>query len=239
MTTQSNLVIDQLEASTLEAFAGRMETVTLEKGEVLHETGEEITHVWFPERGLICVASDTVGGESVSGGMIGWDGVYGAFEACGSRRSYTRALVQVPGRAHRVKASVYREMFDASPALRMAVHKHVEALMVEARQYVACNALHPVENRLSRALLDIFDRSKVGDLLPLTQESLANMLGVQRTTIAVTISGLQKAKLVRSGRGAIELLDRRGIERVACSCRQTIAYAHKEIYAFEGSVCDA
>lgn len=235
----SNLILDHIEPTVLAAFDRRIEEAVLEKGVVLHELGEQVEWVWFPERGLICLASETLGGESVSGGMIGWDGAYGAFEACGSRTSFTRAMVQVPGKARRVRASVYREMFDASSALRTAVHKHVEALMVEARQFVACNAIHPVEQRLCRALLDVHDRSNAGQLLPLTQEALANMLGVQRTTIAVTISGLQRAGLLRSGRGAIEVLDHAGLERAACSCRQTIAYAHKQIYAATHQVCDA
>jgi CRP-like cAMP-binding protein len=233
------LIIDQLEPEVLDRFAARIESVPLEKGAVLHALGEPIEAVWFPERGLICLASDTIHGESVSGGMVGWDGAYGAFEACGSRKSFTHAMVQVPGRARRIRAGVYREMFDASLALRTAVHKHVEALMAEARQFVACNAIHAVENRLARALLDVCDRSNAGDLLPLTQEALANMLGVQRTTIAVSVSSLQKAGLIRSGRGALEVLDKARLEKAACSCRAAIAYAHREIYASAEPVCEA
>ncbi len=235
----SNLILDQIEPEVLAAFQRRLEDAPLDKGAVLHDIGEPVRSVWFPLTGLIGLASETIGGESVSGGLIGWDGAYGAFEACGSRKSFTRATVQVPGLAKRVRASIYREMFDASAGLRTAVHKHVEALMVEARQIVACNAIHPVDQRLCRALLDVYDRSKAGERLPLTQETLANMLGVQRTTIAVAISALQRAGLLRSGRGAIDLLDPEGLQAAACSCRLTIAFAHSEIYSTTSEACDS
>jgi CRP-like cAMP-binding protein len=235
----SNLILDQLEPETAARFAAHLEPVALEKGAVLHEVGDIVDSVWFPQSGLICVASETLDGESVAGSMIGWDGAYGAFEACGSRKNFCRAHVQVPGRARRIKAAAYREMFEASPALRTGVHKLVEALMVEARQFVACNALHPVDRRLSRVLLEIGDRSRAGNVLPLTQEALSHMLGVQRTTVALSIAELQKAGALRSGRGAVEIVDQARLERLACTCRRTIAYAHGEIYAAEDAVCGA
>lgn len=235
----SNLILDHVEAEVLAKFEGRIEPAPLAKGAVLQEVGEEVGWVWFPERGLIGLQSQTPDGDSVAGGMVGWDGAHGAFEACGSRKSFNRAVVEVPGAARRMRAFAYRELFEASSALRAAVHKHVEALMAESRQFVLCNAIHPVENRLARALLDIYDRSNTGAALPLTQETLANMLGVQRTTIVVAVANLQRTGFLRATRGVIELINPAGLEGAACACRQAIADAHEEIYASAAPVCGA
>jgi CRP-like cAMP-binding protein len=188
---------------------------------------------------LVSIVSENASGESVAGAMIGWNGTCGAFEACGSRTSFTRASVQISGSAHRIRADHYRELFDQSPAVRTAVHRHIESMLVEARQLVACTALHSVESRMCRALLDASERSHGGPSLSLTQEALAQILGVQRTTIAVTASTLQKAGLIRTGRGTLELLELKKLEATACACRSTIQYAIAEIYSSRDKVCEA
>jgi len=234
-----NTILAQLEPAVVLRAAGRIQKTTLRRGAVLQELGNEVQWVWFPEDSLICVASENASGESVSGGMIGWNGAYGAFEACGSRTSFGRAHVQISGAAHKIRADHYRELFDHSSALRNAIHRHVEALLVESRQLVACTALHTVESRMCRALLDASERSHGGPVLSLTQETLAQILGVQRTTIAVTASTLQKNGLIKTGRGSIELLDTRKLEATACACRGTIAYATSQIYSSGEKVCEA
>ncbi|WP_158266694.1 Crp/Fnr family transcriptional regulator [Alsobacter soli] len=233
-----NKILAQIEPATALRARGRLERVALHARTVLQEPGNLVEWVWFPDDALICVASETVGGESVSGGMIGWNGAYGAFEACGSRQSFTRAVVQISGQAWRIRSQHYREIFEQSAGLRAAVHKHMEALMVEARQLVACSAIHPVESRMCRVLLDASARSHGGDELSLTQASLANILGVQRTTIAVTASALQRRGMILTGRGRMELLDRRRIQETCCSCRETIAFAETEIFRSHAQVCE-
>jgi CRP-like cAMP-binding protein len=239
MTPSSrNLVLSQVEPSAVPRIADRIQCIRLRRGSVLQEVGTSVQWVWFPEDALISIASENASGESVTGGMIGWNGAYGAFEACGSRTSFTRALVQISGAAHRIRADHYRELFDQSSALRSAIHRHIEALLVEARQLIACTALHSVESRLCRVLLDASERSHGGTSLSLTQEALAQMLGVQRTTIAVTASSLQKGGLIRTGRGSVELLDLRKLNATACACRATIGYAAEEIYSSRRKVCE-
>jgi CRP-like cAMP-binding protein len=225
-----NSLLRTIEPRVLGQFRAAIASVELERGEVLQDVGREVAWVWFPERGLISVTSETVGGESVSGASIGANGALGAFEACGSRQSFARATVQIPGAAWKLKASVYRDLFEASPGLRQAVHRYIESVLVESRQTAACNAIHPVERRLSRLLLECADRSGAAPLLPLTQEVLANMLGVQRSTVAEAVSTLQKGGAIKSGRGALEIVDGPALERAACACRRTIAFAHKAIY---------
>lgn len=234
-----NDILAQIEP-TLALKAGKhFELVCLSRGDVLQETGTEVEWVWFPENALICIASENVEGESVSGGMIGRNGAFGAFEACGSRLSYARALVQISGEAWRIRAARYRELFDQSSNLRVAIHKHIENLLVEARQLVACTAIHRVETRMCRVLLDASARTHRGKHLTITQEELANMLGVQRSTIAVAYSALQKYGLIQSRRGSIDIIDFAGLEAAACSCRETIAFAQQEILETPNRACEA
>lgn len=234
-----NMVLRSVEPLTRSLFEARFERVPLTKGQVLHETGDQVEWVWFPESGLIGLATETNGGESAQCATVGYDGAVGVFEACGSRRVFHRAVVQVPGHAWRIRAAAYRELFDQSEALRTAVHKLVEVLLAEARQYVACNALHSLQSRLARLLADVQDKARCGEILPLTQDALAQMLGVQRTSVALAVASLQKAGVVRSGRGALEIADGGGLDREACSCRATLNFARSEIYASFDAACDA
>jgi CRP-like cAMP-binding protein len=234
-----NVLLSQVEPAIILRAGPKIQTVQLRRGSVLQEVGASVQWVWFPEDCLIGVASENLSGESVAGGMIGWDGVYGAFEACGSRTSFTRASVQIAGSARKMRAEHYRELFDQSAALRAALHRHIEAILIEGRQLIACTALHTVESRLCRVLLDASERGPGGPLLSLTQETLAQILGVQRTTIAVAASTLQKDGLIRTGRGSVELLDLKRLAAAACACRSTIAYATAEIYASRDQVCEA
>jgi CRP-like cAMP-binding protein len=234
-----NLVLAALEPVAREAFAARLHKVELVKGDILQEPGEAVQWVYFPESGLIAVLAETLAGETVESSMVGWDGALGVFEACGSRKHFARAIIQVPGTAWRIRAASYRDLFAASEGLREAVHKNVEITLAESRQFVACNALHNVDSRLSRSILDALERSGQTHRLPLTQEAMALMLGVQRTTVAVSASALQRQGMIRNVRGAIEVLDRPGLERTACTCRKIIAYVRGEILACKTEVCDA
>ena len=234
-----NSILSHMEPAVALRAGNRIEKHQVRRGTVLQEAGTTVQWVWFPEDALICLDSENVHGESVTGGMIGWNGAYCAFEACGSRTSFTRGLVQIAGSVHRVRADHYRELFDHSSGLRHALHRHMEVLMVEARQLIACTALHTVESRMCRVLLDASDRSHGGSVLSLTQETLAQILGVQRTTIAVTASNLHKQGMIRTGRGNVELVDRDKLESTACSCRQAIAYATSQIHASGEKACEA
>lgn len=237
--TPQNDILTQIEPALALKAGKRFELVHLSRGTVLQETGTEVEWVWFPENALICMASESVEGESVSGGMVGRNGAFGAFEACGSRLSYARALVQISGAAWRIRAAHYRELFEQSSNLRVAIHKHIESLLVEARQLVACTAIHRVETRMCRVLLDASARTHRGTHLTITQEELANMLGVQRSTIAVAYSALQKNGLIQTRRGSIDIVDFAGLEAAACSCRETIAFAQQEILETPDRACEA
>ena len=238
MSTRRNWLLRSVDPALLAQTEPRMRRLTLTRGQVLQQPGEAIENVYFPEGALIGLISALPAGDSVQTAMIGWDGALGVFEACGSRRSAFLAEVQVEGAAWVMSDDDYRRMYEASGDLRAAVHKYVEILLTEARQFVACNALHSVEARLCRSVLEALDRSRDGRLLPVPQEALAEMLGVQRTTVNAAIAQLQAAGAVRSSRGVLEVRDREALERSACCCRDTVRMARAEIYASDETVCD-
>ncbi|CAN7218232.1 Crp/Fnr family transcriptional regulator [Phenylobacterium sp. LjRoot219] len=240
MARRRNWLLGALEPATRARFEPHMRDIKLPRGQVLQRAGDEVAKVYFPEGALIGVISTMPAGEAVQTGMIGWDGALGVFEACGTRQSALQAEVLVEGEAWVMTAEDYRRMYDASEALRVAVHKYVEILLTEARQFVACNALHAVEARLCRTILEALERSCDGShTLPATQEALAQMLGVQRTTVTAAVSALQAAGALRTARGQVEVLELRVIEQAACPCREALKAARGAIYAADDKTCDA
>lgn len=235
-THQSNWLLRTIEGSARKSFESQLHRYELRRGAVLHDSGDQAASVIFPEYGLVAVMSETLAGESVQTGMIGCDGAVGAIKALGSGQFLPKGLVQVHGSAWRVSACVYRDLLNHCDDFRAALERYVEVQLIEARQIMACNALHSVESRLARALLETRERSCLDGVLPLTQEALSHMLGAQRTTIAVFVSKLQRHGLLRSGRGMIELLDTAGLESIACSCRETLKFVRAEITGSDGDL---
>ena len=234
----TNWLLDAVEPEVRTRFEPQMRLVNLARGEQLQHPGEAVHKVYFPEGALIGLVNAMPRGEAVQTAMIGWDGALGVFEACGTRVSAFLAEVQVEGPAWAVSADDYRRMYEASEALRTAVHKYVEILLTEARQFVACNALHTVEARLSRSVLEALERSRDGRALPVTQEALAEMLGVQRTTVTAAVAQLQATGAIRSARGLIELVEPEMLEGTACVCREVLQAARAEIYGSARKACD-
>lgn len=228
---ESNALLAALEPGIRARFLPYFQQVELRRGDVLHSDGQSIERVYFPLTGLVAILTQTISGESVQTGMVGCDGGAGVLEAFGSGRFRSRGEVQIPGTAARLSVTRYREMLHSSAGLRGAVEQHLEMLVTEARQLMTCNALHSIEGRLSRSILDALDRSCLEGVLPLTQEAMAQMLGAQRTTVSACIAKLQRDGLIRTGRGSIEVRDAARLERVACDCRQSLAIAREDIWA--------
>jgi CRP-like cAMP-binding protein len=237
MKEPHNWLLGQVAPALRARFEPRMRRVELARDAVLQRPGERVERVYFPEGALIGLISAMPAGETVQTAMIGWEGALGAFEACGTRQSAFLAEVKVAGAAWAMKDDDYRRLYEACEPLRAAMHKYVEILLTEARQFVACNALHSVESRLSRSVLEALERACDGRLLPLTQETLAEMLGVQRTTVTAAMAQLQGSGAVRASRGVLEVLDPNLLERAACSCRDALRMARAEIYDSNKAVC--
>jgi CRP-like cAMP-binding protein len=200
-----------------EALRGLLSEIELERGTVLQERGDRIRHAYFP---ISCVISLLVvmrNGEELDTGVIGREGALGIMCGFGMCRAQTRAVVQVSGKAGRISASALQDAVKDSHTLAEHLLHYGESLTAQVQQTAACNAVHHVEPRLCRWLLQMRDCAGT-DLLPLTQDYLATMLGVRRTTVTLTAQALQEAGLIRYRRGQIEILDAKGLHEISCEC---------------------
>jgi CRP-like cAMP-binding protein len=173
--------------------------------------------VYFPYDGMISLMTLMQNGAAIESATVGPEGGLGLMAAVAPRQSLSRAVVQTPCRAGRIGAAVLHEAWERSPRIRDLVDRHTEALYGHAIQSAACNALHSVEARFCRWLLTCRDRIS-SDSMALTQESLADMLGVQRTTVTAVARVLQDRGVIRYRRGMVDILDLAGLEAIACEC---------------------
>ena len=216
----SNRLLASLPAADLALLAPFRETL-LPRGMVLHEPGITIEHVYFPLGGMISLIMRMHGGETVEIAPIGREGALGTGVALGVPRALTTAIVQLPAMVVRIPAAQFQEAASRSSTVRQIASCWNELLIANIQQSVACSTLHDAEARLSRCLLQTADRIG-GDLVPLTQDVLAQMLGVRRTTVTIVARLLQTAGLIRYRRGQIQIVDRAALEQRACECYRSI-----------------
>jgi CRP-like cAMP-binding protein len=222
-----NRLLRSLSDRDLTRLSPHLETIELVFGATLFEMEDPIDWVYLPEVGLLSLITVLKSGAALETSIVGREGGIGFLEALGSGLMVSRVVVQIPGCACRLRAAIYREAFDASPPLRQAVHRQLELLQAEARQAVACHALHSLKQRFSRWLLECQDLTGGLEVLPLTQEFLAVMLGVSRATITRIACEAQAQGLIRYARGSIRVLDRDGLEASACECRASLQHLRR------------
>jgi CRP-like cAMP-binding protein len=173
-------------------LAPHLRTLALERGVMLHDVGEQIEHVYFPHTGMVSLVAVMQSGATVETATIGRAGVIGASAGLGARTTMARAVVQLPGTAAWLSASHFHAAAAQSQAIRDLIVRHNDLLLSQVQQSVACNALHALEARLCRWLLQTHDCTD-GNIIPLTQEFLGQMLGVRRTTVTIAARLLQGA----------------------------------------------
>ncbi len=183
----------------------------------------DISHCYFVQTGIVSMVAVLNDGEPLEIGLVGFEGVVGLPAILGAGRSPSEALVQLAGTALRVDADVMKAAFDDSVGVRTVILRYVQAMQVQVAQTAACNGRHDTEQRLARWLLMASD--KVGDAqpMPLTQEFLSMMLGVRRQQVSIAAAILQKAGYIQYRHGHIEIVDRPGLEAVACECYGIVA----------------
>jgi CRP-like cAMP-binding protein len=218
---RANRLLAALDPDDFAQLASFLDAVELPRGKVLYETGENIQHAYFPHDSMVSLVTVMQNGETVETAVFGREGVLGFSSALVTRQSFGRYIVQLPGTASRIPLVRLREAFDTSSAVRAVLLRFTEALLAQTFQTVACNAVHSVEARCCRWILSTRDRMS-SDTLPLTHEFLAEMLGVQRSTVSLVTRTFQTAGLITQGRGVITITDRAGLEDVACECYGTI-----------------
>lgn len=201
----------------------------LERNQVLNEPGSEVDTVHFPAGAIISIITMMEDGRGVESCNIGHENAYGLASALGSTRSVDLVIAQVPGASYRLPTPRLRAVAEQSPPLTDLMIRHVQSTLAQTAQSAACNALHPVEARLCRWLLASADRSQ-NELLPLTQEFLGFMLGVQRTSVTLAARSLQAAGLIRYRRGQIEIIDHKGLEDGACECYAAARLKHEQFF---------
>jgi CRP-like cAMP-binding protein len=215
-----NRLLGSLAPSELSLLETHFRDVELLPGDHLYRAGDTMDYVYFPQYGVISLVV-MMADAPVEVAMIGREGVLGGAALFGVKRASTDACVQVRGKASRVPVARLRQAAEQSETLRELVGRHEAAIAVQAQQSVACNALHAVEARVCRWLLEMRDRVDT-DSLALTQEFLASMLGVQRTTVTAVARKLQAVGAIECRRGRIRIASRDQIEHMACECYERV-----------------
>jgi CRP-like cAMP-binding protein len=212
-----NFFLTALSADDLAALAPHLIEVGLSGGQVLFRPDQIVDTLYFPGSACVSIVTTMRDGKAVETATVGRESAVGLLDAATSSRSRSRVFVQVGGGAMRIAASKFRERLLESPSLARLTLMHARATAAQAEQGVACNIIHDVRGRLARWLLMTQDR--VGaDTFPLTQEYMAVMTGVQRSTVSVMAGHLKKAKVIDYSRGILTILDRPALIEHACEC---------------------
>jgi CRP-like cAMP-binding protein len=219
--TTQNMLLAALPTEALANFKDELTPVHLSLGQVIYEPGETLQYVYFPTTAIVSLLYTMENGASAEMGIVGRDGVVGIAVFMGGDTTPNRAVVQSAGDALRLELQFFREEFGRIGELHRALLLYTQALLTQMSQTAVCNRLHSVEQQLCRWLLISFDRLD-SDELVMTQELIANMLGVRREGVSLAAHRLQDAGLIRYRRGHITALDRPALERAVCECYQVV-----------------
>jgi CRP-like cAMP-binding protein len=198
-------------------------------GEPLHRSGDKISFVYFIESGFISALTMLTDGQPLEIGLIGAEGVAGVSVLLGAKDSYSETMCQTGGGAYRIPTAAFLDAVSHAPHLRDLLLRYTHVFHVQVAQTAACNAHHELGQRLARWLLAAHDRSNVAEL-SLTQDLIAVMLGVRRSTVSIAAGTLQKAGVIRYQHGRITILDRVGLENAACECYEAVATEYRALF---------
>jgi CRP-like cAMP-binding protein len=216
-----NHVLASLPAKDFELFRPHLKPFVLVHEDLLFDANETVNWVYFPHSGVISLVVGLADGQVIEAAMIGRDSLVGGSTALDGGVSLNRGLVQVAGTASILEAEILRGIAEKSLAFRTTLIRHEQALFAQAQQSAACNASHGVEARMARWLLRTRDLA-ASDKLELTQEFLAQMLGVRRTSVSLVANTLQNAGLIHYRRGHVEIKNLDGLQDIACECYGTV-----------------
>jgi CRP-like cAMP-binding protein len=216
-----NHLLDALPPAEAERWMPLLESVDLPLGYVLYESGGALAHVYFPTTAIISLLYVMENGASAEIAVVGNEGIVGVSLFMGGESTPSRAVVQSAGHGFRLKANTMKEEFDrAGPVLHLLL-RYTQALITQMAQTAVCNRHHTLDQQLCRWLLLSLDRLQ-GNQLVMTQELIANMLGVRREGVTEGALKLQRAGLINYARGHITVLDRKGLEKRSCECYSVV-----------------
>jgi CRP-like cAMP-binding protein len=213
---QNNLLAALNEKEYAKLLA-HLELVELPLGHVIHEPGIQQTHVYFPTTMIVTLFSIMEDGSTTEIGMVGNDGVVGTHLFMGNETTTSSAIVQTRGHAYQLHAQILKDEFCSNDSIRHLLLCYTQTQFVQVAQTAVCNRHHSVDQQLCRWLLLNLDRLPSNELI-MTQEMIANTLGVRRESITEAAGKLQQAGLIEYHRGHITILDREGLEAMACEC---------------------
>jgi CRP-like cAMP-binding protein len=216
-----NRLLASLAPADFAVLAPHLAETTLERGAVLTEPGQPIKRVIFPRGGLVSLLGILPEGHAVDTATIGREGGIGLSAGLGSQVGVSRAVVQLPGPGAQISPARLAEAAAQSKAVRDMIVRYGEALLAQVQQSVVCNTVHHVQERLCRWLLQAHDRIE-GDTIPLTQEFLSGLLGVQRTTVTAICRMLQAEGIIDVRRGRILIRNVSALSRKSCGCYSVV-----------------
>jgi CRP-like cAMP-binding protein len=212
-----NQLLARLPAAERERLVAQMTPVSLEFRQSIYRQRAPMEHAYFPSRGAISALTVMSDGSAIEVATIGNEGMAGIGLLVNGDESINEVIVQIAGDALRMDARAFRQEAEADGPLRRLLLRYNLAYLKQISQSVACNGLHPVQQRCCRWLLITLDRME-SNVVPLTHEFLAIMLGVRRASVTEVLRPLHEQGLVNNSRGAITILDRAGLEKLACEC---------------------
>ena len=226
---RDNFLLNLLEPDVLDQIAPQLSIIDLHREQVLAETHQQIERVYFPHSGIISCVVELIGGGAIETGMIGKDGTFGASQALDDKVSLNHVVTQLAGTASLMSSDHMRGHADALPAFRAVLIKYDQFFLAQVQQNVACNAVHNVQARTCKWLLRMHELA--GSDLPLTQEFLAQMMGVRRTSVTTVAGELQKAGMITYSRGRLHIVDLAQIQKWACECDDDVRSHYRRIFS--------
>jgi CRP-like cAMP-binding protein len=217
----SNRLLLSLPPRNLKQLAPKLEFIRCEQDQILLDVDASIDHIFFPNSGVISVVAVYADGNVIEMATIGREGFAGVQAFFGARRSSARLLVQIPGSAAKMSRATFDRAMKSMPSFRGLVLAYVQAFLEQVLVSVACNGRHSLKERLARWLLMMRDRSDA-DVMPITQDLLAELLGVQRPSVTHAVAELEEAGLILRGRRQITILDQQGLIKASCECYQLV-----------------
>jgi CRP-like cAMP-binding protein len=216
-----NRLLLALSAANLKQLMPDLEQIHCHRGQILMDADSSLDHVFFPDSGVVSVVAVYADGSIIEMATIGREGCTDVQAVFGAKSSSVRLLVQIPGDANRMSRAAFARAMASMPAFRSVMYAYVQAFLEQVMVSVACNGAHSLKQRLARWLLMMRDRGD-DDTLQITQNLLADMLGVQRPSITNAVRALERAGLIARGRREVTILDREGLLEASCECYQLV-----------------
>lgn len=227
-----NKLLAALPAGELQRLLPFLELVPLLSDAVLYESGEQMRHLYFPTDSIVSLFYTMEDGASVEIAVVGNEGIVGLSLFMGGETTPSRAMVQSPGHAYRMKGQLLKDEFERAGPLQQLLLRYTQALLTQMAQRLVCNRLHSLDQQFCRWLLQCFDHLP-SNRLRMTQELIANVLGVRRGGVSEVASNLQRAGLISYRRGSITLLDRPGLEARVCECYRVVRDEFERLFPAE------